>query len=49
MAQLDDLIAVSLCRAGDVVLDIGAFQGESTRCYLECGAKLIHAFEPTPE
>lgn len=49
MAQLDGLIASKFCRQGDIVLDIGAYHGESTRSYLDCGARMVHAFEPTPE
>lgn len=49
MAELDGLIASRLCRPDDVVLDIGAFHGESTQSYLACGARMVHAFEPTPE
>ena len=49
MADIDDLVARLLCQAGDVVLDVGAYQGETVQRYLDSGARMVHAFEPHPD
>lgn len=47
--DIDQLIAETYVRPGDVVLDAGANIGFSSLLFLENGASMVHAFEPAPE